>query len=179
MFVHVCMHVGVCVYVCMCVCMCVCTCMCCVCVCMSVHMCMHVHVQCMCVHVCVCACVMCEYIYVCVPVYAWASEQVRQVRRPPDQYFPKEKIYIYISLANMGMGTGDVDPPFRLTCYDNVYNNNDIYVHRLKRNGFHSLDIIVRSFFFCVCHLSRRFPFPKRSFGSKGETRSFRAEPVV
>ena len=62
-----------------------------------------------------------------------------------------------------------------------MYNNN---VHRLKEKWiplarhycpfllFLRLPWCQRNFI----HLSRRFPFPKRFFGSKGETRSFRAE---
>ena len=41
---------------------------------------------------------------------AWASEPVRQVRRPP--VFQKKKIITIISFAS-GMGTGD-DSPFRI-----------------------------------------------------------------
>ena len=134
-----------------------------------------------CVYMYACVHVLCvsTYMCVCLCMHGRRNRSGRSGGRRTNTFLKKKKKKKKKSLANMGMGTGDVDPPFRLTCYDNVYNNNDIYVHRLKRNGFHSLDIIVRSFFFCVCHLSRRFPFPKRSFGSKGETRSFRAEPVV
>ena len=67
--------------------------------------------------------------------------------------FSKRKNIIY-SLANMGMGTGDDDPPFRLTCYDNVYKRHLCASSKREMDSTRST-----LYFFCVCHLSRRFPF--------------------